>query len=170
MLNVPAFCDGCGAPSTLDHFLICMKGGLIVQWYNEIRNAIGYLAAIVWGQVRCEPIVSDSTIEPAGETLVADLSVRDVWLPQAEALFDVRVVDTDAQSYLSHTPKSVLLHAELKRSKNILLLVVHAGLTLHLCGFWWMVLQVVKHPPSLEDLQVALLLDGIEATVMLSHG
>ena len=23
-------CYGCGAPSTLDHFLICMKGGLIV--------------------------------------------------------------------------------------------------------------------------------------------
>ena len=70
---------------------------------------------MVWGQVRCEPIVYESTIEPAGETLVADLSVRGVWLPQAEALFDVRVVDTDAQSYLSCTPKSVLLHAEIEK-------------------------------------------------------
>ena len=59
---------------------------------------------MVWGQVRCEPIVSDSTIKPAGETLVADLSVRGVWFLQAEALFDVHVVRdrTDARSYLSH--------------------------------------------------------------------
>ena len=102
LMNVPAFCDGCGAPSTLDHFLICMKGRLIVQRHNEIRDAIGDLAAVVWGQARRQPIVSDSTIEPAGETLVADLS-------------DVRVVDTDAQSYLSHTPKSVLLRAEIEK-------------------------------------------------------
>ena len=118
LMNVPAFCDRCGAPSTLDHFLICMKGGLIVQRHNEIRNAIGDLAAMVWGQVRREPIVSDSTIEPVGETLVVDLSVRSVWLPQAEALFDVRVVDTDAQSYLSHTPKSVLLWAEIEKKRK----------------------------------------------------
>jgi len=55
LLNVPTFCDGCGAPSTLDHFLTCMKGGLIVQWHNEIRDAVGDLAAMVWGQVRHEP-------------------------------------------------------------------------------------------------------------------
>ena len=43
---------------------------------------------------------------------MADLSVRGVWLPQAEALFDVRVSDTDAQSYLSQSPSEVLLNAE----------------------------------------------------------
>ena len=140
-----------------------MKGGLIVQRHNKIRDAIGDLAAMVWGQVRHEPIVSDSTIEPAGETLVAYLSVRGVWLLQAEALFDVRVVDTDAQSYLSNTPKSVLLCAEIEKKVKIFCCLLHAGLTLHLCAFRWMVLQVAKHPPSLEDLQVALLLHGIEA-------
>ena len=31
--------------------------------------------------------------------LVADLGVRGVWQPLSEALFDIRVVDTDAQSY-----------------------------------------------------------------------
>ena len=35
-----------------------------------------------------------------GETLVADLCVRGVWLPQAEMLFDIHVVDTDAYSYI----------------------------------------------------------------------
>ena len=104
--------------STLDHFLICMKGGLIVQRHNEIRDAVGDMAAMVWGQVRREPIVSDAVVDPSGETLVADLSVRGVWLPQAEALFDVRIVDTDAQSYLTHTPKSVLFGAEIEKKRK----------------------------------------------------
>ena len=36
---------------------------------------------LVWGQVRCEPTASDAAVDPTGETLVADLSIRDVWLP-----------------------------------------------------------------------------------------
>ena len=43
---------------------------LIVQQHNEIRDAIRDLAALVLGQVRREPIVSNSTTEPTGETLV----------------------------------------------------------------------------------------------------
>jgi len=62
-----------------------MKGDLIVQQHNEIRDAVGDMAAMVCGQVRREPIVSDAVVDPSGETLVADLSVRGVWLPQAEA-------------------------------------------------------------------------------------
>ena len=117
-LNVPTFCDDCGAPSTLDHFLTCMKGGLIVQRRNEIRNAVGDLAAMVWGQVRHEPILSDAVADPSGQTLVADLSVQGVGLPQAEALFDVRIVDTDTQSYLIHSPKSVLFGAEIEKKRK----------------------------------------------------
>ena len=30
LLSIPLHCDGCGTPSSLDHFLICKEGGLIV--------------------------------------------------------------------------------------------------------------------------------------------
>ena len=43
---------------------------------------------------------------------IADLSVCGVWIPQADALFDVRVVDTDAQSYRNRMPKEVVQAAE----------------------------------------------------------
>ena len=36
-----------------------------------------------------------------GEALIAVLCVREVWLPQAETLFAIYVIDTDAQSYIA---------------------------------------------------------------------
>ena len=75
LLCIPPHCDSCGAPSSLDHFLICRKGGLIVQRHNEIRDAIGDLAALLWGQVKREPVVSEDGDDG---TLVADLGVRGV--------------------------------------------------------------------------------------------
>jgi len=46
-----------------------MKGSLIVQWHNRIRDAVGDLATMFWGQVRHEFIVSDAVVDPSGETL-----------------------------------------------------------------------------------------------------
>ena len=71
---------------------------------------------MVWGQVRCEPIVSDAVVDPSGEILVADSSVWGVWLPKAEALFDIHFADTGTQI---HIPKSVLFGAELEKERNI---------------------------------------------------
>ena len=39
-------------------------------------------------------------------------------MPQAEALFAIRVVDTDAQSYLCHVPSKVLLNAEVEKKNK----------------------------------------------------
>ena len=121
LLCVPPCYDGCGVPSSLDHFLICRKGGLIVQRHNEIRDAISDLAALLWGQVKREPVVSEDGDDG---TLVADLGVRGVWSSQSEALFDIRVTDTDAQSYLGHAPESILFGLRLRKSKSILLLLL----------------------------------------------
>lgn len=34
LLNLPATCDGCGAPFTTSHAVDCRKGGLIIQRHN----------------------------------------------------------------------------------------------------------------------------------------
>jgi len=93
---------------------------LITQHHNEIRNAVGDLAALVWGSVKCEPVVKDTSDDDSGETLIADLCVRGVWLPQTEALFDIWVIDTDAQSYLSQPPSSVLFAAKTEKKRKYL--------------------------------------------------
>ena len=41
-----------------------------------------------------------------------------MWQSQSKALFDIRVVDTDALSYLSHCPQSVLISAENEKKRK----------------------------------------------------
>ena len=88
LLNFPPKCDGCGATSSLDHFLICRRGDFVVQHHNEIKDG-----TLAWGQMRREMVMIKAG-DQHGETLVADLCIHRVWQPQAEALFDIRVVDT----------------------------------------------------------------------------
>ena len=52
--------------------------------------------------------------------LIADLCVQGVWLPQAEALFNIRIIDTDAQSYLGQSPTQVLSAAENEKKRKYL--------------------------------------------------
>ena len=80
----------------MTHALDCHKGGLVTRCHNEIRDVLGDLGytEVVW-----EPLASDG--DGSSPELIADLGVRGVWIPQAEALFDVTVVDVDASSYVN---------------------------------------------------------------------
>ena len=51
-------------------------------------------------------------------TVVADLSIRGVWQSQTVASFDVRVIDTDAPSYLHRDVSSVLSSAEEEKKRK----------------------------------------------------
>ena len=51
-------------------------------------------------------------------TLIANLLIHGVWSPQSEALFDIHVTDTDAQSYLGHAPESILFQAETEKKQK----------------------------------------------------
>ena len=64
-----------------------------------MRDALGDLASIAFRDVIREPIVRDADPVRGLPALVADLGVRGLWAAQTEALFDICVMDTDAQSY-----------------------------------------------------------------------
>ena len=64
----------------------------------------------------------------------ADLGVREVWTPQGEALFDVRVADTDVASYVNHPVSAVLASAEEeKKHKYLSAELCHASLHVSCC-------------------------------------
>ena len=45
--------------------------------------------------------MKEANIRDGTPALIADISIRGLWEPQAVALLDVRVVDTDAPSHIS---------------------------------------------------------------------
>ena len=55
LLKTPGHCDGCGEEFSFQHALDCKKGGLVTQRHNEVRDALGDLAAIVYKEVVREP-------------------------------------------------------------------------------------------------------------------
>ena len=89
---------------------------MIIQCHNKVRDAVDDLAALVWSHIVSEPVVRDTSVD--SEALTTDLVAREVWEPQVIALFDIRVVDTDARSYLSHSPSAVLASAEAEKERK----------------------------------------------------
>ena len=71
------------------------------------------MASLVWGNVICEPVICEQSATSGG-ALVADLQlcVQGVWIPQAEVLLDICVVDTNTKSYCDCTPMAVLRPVE----------------------------------------------------------
>ena len=66
-----------------------------------MRDAVGDLASLAWGQVTKKPIVCESSsTDPSSVTLIAGLRILGVWQPQGDVLFDVRATDVDAPSWL----------------------------------------------------------------------
>ena len=98
------------------HALDCCRGGLVIQHHNEVRDALGDIAALTFREVIWEPVVRERTEE--SPALIADLGVRGVWVPQVQALFDVRVTDTDAPSYLPRFVDDVFAMAETEKLRK----------------------------------------------------
>ena len=73
---MPALCDGCGGDLSLTHVLDRCKNGLFTHHHNEVRDALGDLAALRYREVVYEPIVCDG--DENSPALIADLGVRGV--------------------------------------------------------------------------------------------
>ena len=80
------------------------KGNLLTLWHNEIRDAVGDLASLVWKDVQREPVIREYNPQDETPALFADLFCRAVYVRQGGASFDIRVSDTDAISYQNRSP------------------------------------------------------------------
>ena len=139
-LNLPKSCDGCGKAFSVSHGLQCKKGGLIFWRHEEVKNELAYLGgrALAPSAVRNEPLIypgapstrasssNDSSEDSAPDEdqtdgdlrdLRGDLLIRGAWAPGTDL---IRVVDSDAKSYISRDPSLVLKqHEQEKKNKYL---------------------------------------------------
>ena len=119
----PSVCV-CGSMFTVDHAMICQRGGLVIQRHNEIRDLQAELLDMVRYDVQVEPALQPIT----GEELARgtnqapdarlDFHCRGFWERQRAAFFDVRVCHANADFYRDLSPKQIYrIHENKKKPK-----------------------------------------------------
>ena len=91
---------------SVDHAMVCQRGGFIIQRHNELRDLEAGMLRMVCNDVEVEPVLQEVT----GETLNhgankapdarLDIHARGFWEKQRSAFFDVRVCHPNADSGL----------------------------------------------------------------------
>ena len=128
--DFPKYYDVCDLRFSISHALDCKKGGLVTARHNELHDGVADLAgkAFTPSHVRDDPLiysgraVSRTKPTPAGstkpnptrETPAApevtkqkdDLIIRDLWQQGTDSVHGIRVVKTDALSYLKKRRRS----------------------------------------------------------------
>ena len=128
-LNKREFCDAmsvcvCGSMFTVDHAMICQRGGLVIQCHYEIRDLQAELLDRVCYDVQVEPALQPITGEElargTNQALDACLDVhcRGFWERQRAVFFDIRVCHPNADSYRDLSPKQIYrIHENEKKRK-----------------------------------------------------
>ena len=103
----------CGVQFSVDHAMVCQRGGFIIQRHNDLRDLEAEMLRMVCNDVKVEPVLQ----EVIGETLNhgankapdarLDIHARGFWERQRSALFDVRLCQPNADSYRDLTPKQI---------------------------------------------------------------
>jgi hypothetical protein len=88
--GLPAICDGCNLPNSINHVLNCPFGGLVILRHNDIREELGAIATEVFqpSAVTIEPILAStpaSTIIPPGQHIHNTTTTLTVDPPAATA-------------------------------------------------------------------------------------
>ena len=72
---------------------------------------------MAWHQLVKEPVIREAGPIAEG-ALTGDFSARGVWQPQATAVFDISVIDSDAPSHVSRPVEAVLKSAEREKKSK----------------------------------------------------
>ena len=135
-------CNGCNARFSICHALNCKRGGLVTERHNELHDRVAYLTsrAFTPSHVCNDPLiyqgyaVTRTKAQPAGprESTTTgdsppeateqkgDLLIRDLWANGTDSVHNMRVVNTDANSYWERSPEKCLEEAERGKKKMYL--------------------------------------------------
>ena len=130
--NMPHFC-GCGQKNSIDHTLICKKGGYVAMRHNNLRDLNINMQKEVCRDVVSEPrllLITDQEIEgTAADRAAPDISSRGLWSTFERTFFDVRVLHPNAPSYRSSELKTLYRNheSEKMRKYNSRIITVEQG-------------------------------------------
>ena len=99
--DIPSTCV-CGDVFTVDHAMICKRGGFVIQRHNELRDMEAEFLKMVCNDVEVEPILQDVSGEQlnkganTAQDARLDIHARGFWETQRSAFFDVRVCHQNA--------------------------------------------------------------------------
>ena len=130
--NTPQFC-GCGSRNSVDHTLICAKGGYVAMRHNALRDLNADLQKEVCKDVVVEPkllpLDNEDVEGTSGERAAPDISSRGIWSTFERTFFDVRILHPNAPSYQSLPLSSLYANHEKEKMRkyNSRVLTVEKG-------------------------------------------
>ena len=122
--NLPTHCD-CGMSMSVDHALICHKGGYPSIRHNEIRDLSAALLSEVCSSTSIEPGLQplsgeDLDYETANRDKEARLDIKTTgfWRSGQDAFFDVRVFHPNTSSYRHKSLSSLYRQHEKEKKRS----------------------------------------------------
>ena len=115
---------GYGVQFSLDHAMVCQRGGFIIPRHNELRDLETEMLRMVCYDVEVEPVLQEVTRETLNHgankapDARLDIHARGFWERQRSAFFDVRVCHPNADSYRDLTPKQIYKKHENKKKRQ----------------------------------------------------
>ena len=130
--KMPHFC-GCGQRNSVNHTLICKKGGYVAMRHNNLRDANAEMQREVCRDVVVEPqllpLENEEVDGVQGDRAAPDISSRGLWSTFERTFYDVRVLHPNAPSY-QETDLAVLYQRheqEKMRKYNTRVMTVERG-------------------------------------------
>ena len=117
--EMPIHC-GCGSTNSINHLLICKKGGYVTMRHNAIRDVEGKLLREVCTDIKIEPHLLPTNAEQihgnVADNARLDIAARGVWSRYQQTFMDVRITHPTAASHLHKSASQ--LYAENEREKK----------------------------------------------------
>ncbi|KAL7474262.1 hypothetical protein ACHAW6_001506 [Cyclotella cf. meneghiniana] len=133
-LALPDRCDGCGEGFTVEHGLNCKKGGLVSIRHDDVHNEWARLCSLSLSssRVTIEPTIFYGGGVTAGQRSVhhtpvanhlgdevrGDVLAHGFWQRARGTILDIRLCDTDAQSYGNMDSSKILEHAATEKKRK----------------------------------------------------
>ena len=116
--GTPKHC-ACGKQNSVDHILICKKGGYVLMRHNVLRDTEAKLMEKVCKDVRTEPKLLPEVRRLNGneeeDRKRPDISARGMWSPAEKTFFDISVTHPNADSYLNKSLATIYREKESRK-------------------------------------------------------